>query len=174
MTDQVIRLACSCGARVFCRGDYQLPATCEFRQSLLTTSSAPPPDNSGCGLPPIPLETATDRQPPVRWRLFVAEIVCLLCGRDTGTAMAEHWPPTGPILFQPPDAPRPSVVRAWWRVRCPACGGNTTAAEVTRRTIRVETVDWNAESPRRGRPPKWLVEQRHGSGLTPHSRRELG
>ena len=42
----------------------------------------------------------------VRRRFFQAEIVCLLCGREAGTASADHWPPTGPILFQTPGAPR--------------------------------------------------------------------
>ena len=50
--------------------------------------------------------------PPVRRRVFVAEIVCLLCGRQTGTAMCENWPPSGPILFQPTDARTPALVRA--------------------------------------------------------------
>ena len=98
-------------------------------------------------------------------RLFIAEIVCLLCGRETGIAAAEHWPPTGPILFQPPDAKTPWVVRAWWRIRCAVCGGNTAADEVTARTVRLEPpIDWREERPRRGRPPKRLAELRRSGG----------
>jgi len=52
-------------------------------------------------LPSMSSETTGARSVPLRRRLFVAEIVCLLCGRETGTAAAERWPPTGPILFQP-------------------------------------------------------------------------
>jgi hypothetical protein len=100
----------------------------------------------------------------VRRRLFQAEIVCLLCGREAGTASAEHWPPSGPILFQTPGAPRATLVRAWWRVRCCVCGGNTAASEVTVRTVRIEQpIDWRAERPRRGRPPKWLAELRRNT-----------
>jgi len=44
------------------------------------------------------------RFPPVRRPIVVAEIVCLLCARSTGTAIAERWPPVGPILFQAADA----------------------------------------------------------------------
>jgi hypothetical protein len=48
-----------------------------------------------------------------------------------------------------------------WRLRCPVCGGNTAADEVTVRSVRLEgPTDWKADRPRRGRPPKWLVEQR--------------
>jgi hypothetical protein len=32
--------------------------------------------------------------------------------------------------------------------------------EVTRQRVRLETVDWVAERPRRGRPPKSLAAQR--------------
>jgi len=87
----------------------------------------------------------------VRRRLFVAEIVCLLCGREAGTAAAEQWPPTGPILFQPPGAPNATLIHTWWRLRCCVCDGNTAASEVTVRTIRIEQpIDWRADQPRRG------------------------
>ena len=33
---------------------------------------------------------------PIRQRLFLAEIICLMCGREAGTAAAEHWPPPIP------------------------------------------------------------------------------
>jgi len=101
----------------------------------------------------------------MRRRLFLAEVVCLTCGRKAGTALAEHWPPTRPILFQPPAARTASLVRAWWRIRCATCGGNTAADGVTIRTVQLEPpVDWRTERPRRGRPPKRLMEQRRNDG----------
>jgi hypothetical protein len=98
--------------------------------------------------------------------VFVAEITCLLCGRETGTAIAECWPPTGPILFQPPDAQKVTVVRAWWRFRCAVCGGNTAVDEISTRMVRLEpAIDWREVRPRRGRPPKWLLEQRRSAPI---------
>jgi len=52
-----------------------------------------------------------------------------------------------------------------WRLRCPVCGGNTAADEITVRTIRLEgPTDWKADRPRRGRPPKRLVMLRQAGG----------
>ena len=152
------RLTCACGAVVFCRPDAVAPAHRGFCQAPLNRTGAAdgqviPHDES--------VVAQAQAHTPVRRRVFVAEIVCLLCGREAGTATAEHWPPTGPILFQPPGAQAPTPVRAWWRLRCPVCGGNTAADEVTTRTLRLEPViNWSEVRPRRGRPPKWLVEQR--------------
>src|SRR5256885_6943323 len=37
--------------------------------------------------------------------------------------------------------------------------------ELTVRTVRLEApIDWQADSPRRGRPPKWLVRLRKAGG----------
>src|SRR5579859_8285642 len=95
------------------------------------------------------IEPAPVDAKPTRRQVFVAEIVCLLCGRQTGTAVAERWPPTGAILFQPADAKRLSPVRAWWRIRCAVCGGNTAATEIETRIARLEPpVDWREQRPR--------------------------
>jgi hypothetical protein len=153
VSQETIHLTCPCGGRVFCRAKDSVPTRCSFCQSALTRSTAPPERTSVEPPPGPPVETTVTPPAPVRRRLFVAEIVCLLCGRDTGTALSEQWPPTGPILFQPPDARTPVVVRAWWRVRCAVCGGNTAASEVTTRTVRLEpAIDWREEKPRRGSP----------------------
>src|SRR6202030_4609971 len=61
---------------------------------------------------------------PARQRLFVAEIACLLCGRPVGTAMAESWPPCGPVVFRPADSTTERQLPAVSRLRCPMCGGN--------------------------------------------------
>jgi hypothetical protein len=45
------------------------------------------------------------------------------------------------------------------------CGGNTAAAEIETRIVRLEPlVDWREQRPRRGRPPKRLVELRRKGG----------
>jgi hypothetical protein len=103
---------------------------------------------------------------PVCRRVFVAEITCLLCGREAGNAVADRWPPTGPILFRPPDAQAAMIVRAWWRLRCTVCGGNTAADKISTRMVRLEpAIDWREVRPRRGRPPNWLLEQRRSAAI---------
>jgi hypothetical protein len=70
-------------------------------------------------------------------------------------------------LFQPADKQVATHLRAWWRLRCAVCGGNTTANDVSIRTVRLEpAIDWREVRPRRGRPPKWLVEQRQAASST--------
>src|SRR5437879_3099111 len=109
MPEQVLRLACPCGGPVFCRADAAVPTGCGFCQATLTPATLPPHETSSDPSSPS-YEAPVPPPAAVRRRLFVAEIVCLLCGRETGTAAAEHWPPNGPILFQPPDALTPSVL----------------------------------------------------------------
>jgi len=94
----------------------------------------------------------------------VAEIACLLCARPVGTVRADRWPPNNLVLFQPAGSSTAGPITIW-RLRCPVCGGNTAADEITVRMIRLERpTDWQADRPRRGRPPKWLVRQRQAGG----------
>jgi hypothetical protein len=111
---------------------------------------------------PLPENVPPSARPaPQRQRLFVAEITCLLCGRQVGTARAERWPPAGSVLFRSVDSSIEGQVATISRLRCPVCGGNTTVDELTEHTVRVESpTEWQDESKRRGRPPKWLVELR--------------
>jgi len=115
---------------------------------------------------PQPVNDSSSPAPkPERQRQFVAEITCLPCGRPVGTARADRWPPTGPVLFQPAGSSTARRVPTIWRLRCPACGGNTAVDEITVRTVRIEgPTDWKADSPRRGRPPKWLAVLRQAGG----------
>ena len=111
----------------------------------------------------LPVEPLAPAPTTIR-RVMVAEITCLLCARTIGTATADTWPPASPVLFQPIGSRTVRVVAAWWRVRCPDCGGNTVVSELVARTVRCESpADWSAERPRRGRPPNWLVAQRRAA-----------
>jgi hypothetical protein len=119
------------------------------------TLPSPQPVNVPSALAPKP-----ERQP-----LFIVEIACLPCGRPVGTARTDRWPPTGPVLFQPAGLSTARPLANIWRLRCPVCGGNTAADEITVRTVRIEgPTDWKADSPRRGRPPKWLALLRQAGG----------
>ncbi|SRR6266511_6049177 len=107
----------------------------------------------------------SDEFPHGATTVFVAEIACILCSRVLGTAVDTRWPPVYSLLIQMEGS------RALRRVelgqlRCPDCGGNTSASEVTARLLRREgVVDWRREQPRRGRPPKWLVAHRAADPL---------
>jgi hypothetical protein len=108
--------------------------------------------------PPTPTPTtATVRSPKV----IVAELACLVCARSIGSATADCWPPRGPVLFKPADSTNARWLATWWRLRCHTCGGNTAATELVVRAIRLDAPsDWQADRPRRGRPPAWLAAQR--------------
>jgi hypothetical protein len=93
-------------------------------------------------------------------RVFVADITCILCSRTVGTAVSTFWPPVASVLiqFDGSNVLRRVLLR---RLRCSDCGGNTEAAEVTKKLLRLERpIDWQRDAPVRGRPPKWRIAQR--------------
>jgi len=97
---------------------------------------------------------------PRTQRVIVVEVTCLLRARPVSTATADRWPPGGSVLLQPTGAPGVRPLTAWWRLRCPVCGGNTAASGLVVRTTHLEPpTDWQKERPRRGRPPKRLAAQ---------------
>lgn len=100
---------------------------------------------------------------PSSQQVIVADIECLLCARPIGTAKADHWPPSGPVLFRAVGSSTFSSVPTW-SLRCAICGGNTVATELTIRRVRIEPpFDWLAERPRRGRPPTSLAQRQLGN-----------
>jgi hypothetical protein len=107
-----------------------------------------------------PRETA-DSSTIARRRSVVrvsAELTCLLCGRAQGTLEASTWPPVGPVTLRPTAGQR-GVRLESGRLYCVSCGGRVVAGDVTSRVWLDVPVDWEAERPRRGRPPKckWLI-----------------
>lgn len=99
-------------------------------------------------------------QPRVETYL-VGELVCHLCGTVAGSIQSEHHPLPRSVQFTPGGSTEFTSVADWRRLRCARCRGSLflEGLEVVRR--RSEPLDiWNEERPRRGRPPKWLVEKR--------------
>jgi hypothetical protein len=94
------------------------------------------------------------------------DLRCLLCARILGSADADRWGSAGPVLFRAEGSERVVRVADWRRLRCRACGGNAYPDEV--RTARLyPPVRWDDDDrPRRGRPPKWLVEARKTEPVT--------
>jgi len=110
---------------------------------------------------------AADPSPIARRRSVVritAELVCLLCGRPQGTLESATWPPCPPVTLR--AARGCSGVRLeYGRLYCVTCGGEVVATDVTSRRVWLGgSVEWSAERPRRGRPPKWLVSERRSAG----------
>jgi len=116
---------------------------------------------SAYGSTELPSPTTATRKTTT---VFVADITCILCSREIGTAVAPNWPPVISVLVQLEGS---AVLRriALDRLRCPDCGGNSAPSEVTTRLLRHERpIDWQEEQPRRGRPPRWLVAQSTAGG----------
>jgi hypothetical protein len=101
----------------------------------------------------------SDAFPAPTTPVFVAEIACIMCTAVVGTAIDTRWPPVLTVLLELEGS---RVLRRVEldRLRCPHCGGNTEATEVTPRLLRRDRVDWRLDRPRVGRPPKWLAAQR--------------
>lgn len=98
---------------------------------------------------------------------YVAELQCFLCGSTAGTIETDRkplppygvWHPAGGGAGAGAGGERQRVAD-WRQLRCPRCGGALFAESVDA-VIRHDAADeLRREMPRRGRPPKWLVEER--------------
>jgi len=90
-----------------------------------------------------------------------AELTCVLCGRDQGVLETATWPPTSQVRLHAARGHPPVRLDAAGRLHCATCGGAVVATEVTNQRVWIDVpVDWQAERPRRGRPPKRLAAQR--------------
>jgi hypothetical protein len=82
-------------------------------------------------------------QPVIR-TFVLADLKCLMCGATVGEIERERGSRIPRVDIQ----------------RCPRCGGSVYVDQVEIVLRRTEPLEWEDEGPRRGRPPKWLVEQR--------------
>jgi hypothetical protein len=106
-------------------------------------------------------ERANQEQSP-GWTVYVAELQCFLCGSEAGSVESDRRPLPSASMWHPADG-APGRLVAWRELRCARCGG-ALLAESIETVIRHTTVEAphtpHRETPRRGRPPKWLVEER--------------
>ena len=103
----------------------------------------------------------SERLAPIIRSVFMADVKCHLCGTVAGTIECEQQPVSGrQVLFRQAGQTQARQIGAWWRLRCTRCGGPMFLEDADVVTRRVETTNWVDEKPRRGRPPKRLVEQR--------------
>ena len=98
---------------------------------------------------------------PVRQTVLVADVKCYLCGTITGTVESAQQPIGRMVTFRKAgDNPNVGTVLDWHQLRCARCDGPIYLDDTTVVTRRIEHYNWLDERPRRGRPPKRLVEER--------------
>jgi hypothetical protein len=91
---------------------------------------------------------------------YLAELQCFLCGSLAGSIEVDRkpLPPNG--VWHPVGGGRARRVADWRSLRCARCGGALYAENVEAVVRHEEGEELRREAPRRGRPPKWLVEER--------------
>lgn len=92
--------------------------------------------------------------------VYVADLACLLCGSPIGQIESPSPNLARTALFKAPGGETLSQVQDWRRLRCDRCGGAALVEELRTVARYPEPADDSEGAPRRGRPPKWLVEQR--------------
>ena len=86
---------------------------------------------------------------PASLDVVIVEFTCLLCGRPITDVQLSPSSNAAARLFLHLD---------WSRRRCQACGGTAIASDVRPGRRPEPPVDWTADRPRRGRPPKHLAD----------------
>jgi hypothetical protein len=104
-------------------------------------------------------ESQDEDQVPGR-TAYLAELQCFLCGSLAGSIESDHKPLPPYGVWHPAGGGRPRRIADWRALRCPRCGGALYAESVEAVNRQDESDDLRREVPRRGRPPKWLVEER--------------
>jgi len=102
---------------------------------------------------------------PLRRTFFVADLKCYMCGSVVGSVESEQpltaAPHTSrPVLVRQAGSATPTATLNWRHMRCDRCGGPLFLDESDVITRRYEDYNWLDERPRRGPPPKRLIEER--------------
>jgi hypothetical protein len=116
-----------------------------------------------------PAESRGDDQTPGR-TAYLAELQCFLCGSTAGTIECDRKPLPSSGVWHPVAGGRPERVADWRQLRCPRCGGALFAESIEATTRNDDAEELRREVPRRGRPPKWLVEERRRQRESAESR----
>ena len=96
-------------------------------------------------------------------RIYLVDLRCLACGRDVGLVQSRSWPCGGAVLLRPGGQQTLICVARWWSLRCAECNGNVYADEVRTARLYPSLSRDELDTPRRGRPPNWLVALRRAS-----------
>jgi DNA-directed RNA polymerase subunit RPC12/RpoP len=97
---------------------------------------------------------------PIIRTFVLADLKCYMCGATVGSIERERGSTAGTVLIHRGDSVAAIGASETSRLRCPRCRGSVYVDQVEIVDRRIEPLEWDDEGPRRGRPPKWLVEQR--------------
>lgn len=107
-------------------------------------------------------EQATPK--PQRRTFFVADLKCYMCGSVAGSVESEQSltgiGQASQVMLRQAGREEAVQVANWRRLRCDRCGGPLFLDETDVITRRYDEYNWLDERPRRGRPPKRLIEER--------------
>jgi hypothetical protein len=101
-----------------------------------------------------------DDEPTPGHTVYLAELQCFLCGTQAGSIESDRKPLPPYGIFHPADGTRTQRIADWRSLRCNRCGGALYTENVEAVIRHAEADELRREAPRRGRPPKWLVEER--------------
>jgi len=114
-------------------------------------------------------ESRSEEETPGR-TAYLAELQCFLCGSLAGSIESDRKPLPPQGVWHPAGGGRSQRVADWRQLRCPRCGGALFAESVEAVIRHDDSEELRRETPRRGRPPKWLVEERRKARESAESR----
>jgi hypothetical protein len=102
---------------------------------------------------------------PERRTFYVADLKCYMCGSVAGSIESERPLASAPapgkvVSLRLAGRNEPLQIANWRKLHCDRCGGPLFLDEAETITRRYEEYNWLDERPRRGRPPKRLIEER--------------
>lgn len=92
--------------------------------------------------------------------VYLAELQCFLCGSLAGQLESDRKPLPPYGVWHPADGTAAQRIGDWRSLRCNRCGGALFAESVEAAVKHDTDEELRRQAPRRGRPPKWLVEER--------------